>query len=218
MADEDHDAEAFEAPDENWVEIRRASTPVEAQMVRDFLAEHGVKSAINGDSGGTRLPWQHTMMDIRIVISPRDVESAREVLTAMVATDADHPFRGPAPMERLERDDEPYVAKRSAVAAAMLGFMIPIGAGHFYARHGAAGTILCAGMVGSFLGVLLGRLGLAIAWAILVVIDVVGSRWAVKRFNEQRVPPESEQRKWAMAAVVVAFVAAWFIGGGQGAG
>lgn len=212
MVDEDHAEDTLEdrdAPDENWVEVRRASTPVEAQMVRDFLADHGVKSAVNGDSGGTRLPWQHTMMDIRIVVAPGDLENAREVLAAMVATDTDHPFRGPAPMDR---EEEPYVAKRSAVAAAMLGFMIPIGAGHFYARHGAAGTILCAGMIGSFLGVMLGRYGLAIAWALLVVVDIVGSRWAVKRFNEQRVPPDSEQRKWAMGAVAVAFLAAWFIG------
>ena len=73
----------------DWVEVRRASTPVEADMVRDFLRDHGVRSAVNGDSGGTRLPWQHTMMDIRIVVSPKDLVEAREVLEANVEPSMD---------------------------------------------------------------------------------------------------------------------------------
>jgi hypothetical protein len=193
----------------NWVEVRRASTPVEADMVRDFLRDHGVGSAINGDSGGTRLPWQHTMMDIRIVVAPKDVDDAREVLAAMVAESAEHPFRGAPPPPRDE-DDAPFVAKRSVIAGAMLAVMVPIGAGHFYARHGAAGTILCAGVVGSFFGILLGHRGLAITWAILLAVDVVGSFFAVRRFNAQRIPAESVQRQRALIAVIVAFGIGWF--------
>ena len=34
----------------------------------------------------------------------------------------------------------------------MLAFFVPIGAGHFYARHGAAGTIFAVGMIGAVLG------------------------------------------------------------------
>lgn len=194
----------------NWIEIRRASTPVEADMVRDFLREHGVRSAVNGDSGGTRLPWQHTMMDIRIVVAPKDVDDAREVLAAMVADTAEHPFRGAPPVPK--EDDEPYVAKRSVVAGAILALMVPIGSGHFYARHGAAGTILCAGIVGSFLGILFGHRELAVTWALLVAVDVVGSFFAVRRFNMERVPPEGLQRQLAVGAVIVAFGIGWFSG------
>lgn len=196
----------------NWIEVRRASTPVEADMVRDFLRDHGVRSAVNGDSGGTRLPWQHTMMDIRIVVAPKDVEDAREVLAAMVADTTEHPFRGVPPAPRDEEEDAPYVAKRSVVAAAMLGLLVPIGAGHFYARHGAAGTILCAGVVGSFLGIVFGHSELAVTWALLLAVDVVGSFFAVRRYNEQRVPPESRQRQLAAVAVIVAFGIGWFGG------
>lgn len=194
----------------DWVEVRRATTPVEADMVRNFLRDHGVPSAINGDSGGTRLVWQQTMMDIRIVVAPSDLENAREVLAAMTADTIEHPFRGAPPLPRDE--EEPYVVERSMMAAPMLAFLVPIGAGHFYARHGAAGTILCAGIAGSFLGILLGHLELAVTWGILVAVDVVGSVLAVRRFNAQQVPPESTQRSWAIAALVVAFAIGGFLG------
>lgn len=196
--------------DGDWVEVRRATTPVEADMVRDFLRDHGVPSAINGDSGGTRLVWQQTMMDIRIVVAPKDLENAREVLAAMTADTAEHPFRGAPPVAR--DDDEPLVEKRSMIAAPMLGVLVPIGAGHFYARHGAAGTILCAGIAGSFLGIWLGHLELAVTWGMLVAVDVVGSVFAVRRFNAQRVPAESVQRSWAIAALVIAFAVGGFVG------
>jgi hypothetical protein len=202
---------ALEAPEEgDWVEVRRATTPVEADMVRNFLRDHGVPSAINGDSGGTRLVWQQTMMDIRIVVAPSDLDNAREVLAAMTADTAEHPFRGAPPVVRDE--EEPYVATRSMLAAPMLAALVPIGAGHFYARHGAAGTILCAGVAGSFLGILLGHLELAVTWGILVVVDIAGSVLAVKRFNAQQVPTESVQRGWAIGAVVIAFAVGGFLG------
>lgn len=203
--------DAFDAKDEgDWVEVRRATTPVEADMVRNFLRDHGVPSAINGDSGGTRLVWQQTMMDIRIVVAPSDLENAREVLTAMTAHTTEHPFRGAPPVARDE--EEPYVATRSMMAAPMLAALVPIGAGHFYARHGAAGTILCAGVAGAFLGIMLGHLELALTWGILVVVDIAGSVLAVKRFNAQRVPTESVQRGWAIGAVVIAFAIGGFLG------
>ena len=194
----------------DWLEVRRASTPVEADMVRDFLKDHGVRSAINGDSGGTRLPWQHTIMDIRIVVSPRDLDEAREVLAAMVADTSEHPFRGAPPVVREE--EAPYVKPRSVMAAMMLGWMVPIGSGHFYARHGAAGTLLCAGIAGSFIGIMLGHPELVVSAAILVATDVAGAYWAVRRFNQGRVPAESVQRKWATGAVLAAFAAAFVVG------
>ena len=215
MADdgaEDAATSSAEKDEGDWVEVRRATTPVEADMVRNFLRDHGVPSAINGDSGGTRLVWQQTMMDIRIVVAPGDLENAREVLAAMTADTTEHPFRGAPPVVRDE--EEPYVAKRSMMAAPMLAVLVPIGAGHFYARHGAAGTLLCAGIAGSFLGILLGHLELAVTWGILVAVDVVGSVFAVRRFNAQRVPPENVQRAWAIAAVLLAFAVGGFLGRG----
>ena len=195
----------------DWVEVRRASTPVEADMVRDFLRDHGVRSAINGDSGGTRLPWQHTIMDIRIVVAPKDIDEAREVLEAMVSDANEHPFRGAPPTVRDDKDDAPFEKSRSVMAAMMLAWLVPIGSGHFYARHGAAGTLLCVGIVGAFLGVLLGHPETAVAAGILVGIDVIGAYWAVKRHNQGRIPPEGVQRQWAIGAVIAAYAVAMVV-------
>lgn len=206
-----------DADDEgDWIEIRRFAAPTETEMIRDFLHDHGIRVRVHGAiNTATRLPWTVVANDSRIMVHPDDVEQAREVLVAMEKGDAvDQPFRGPEQTRKKKRDDEEeFVQKRSALGAAFLAFIVPIGAGHFYARHSAAGTILCAGIVGSVLGMFFGgHFELSRAWAMLVVIDMVGARWAVKRFNEGRVPPEGAQRLWAGAAVLISFGIAWFTG------
>jgi len=199
----------------DWVEIRRNVDPLRADMICDFLRDHAVRVAVRGSTTATRLPWSETSNVIRVVVHPGDVAKANDALVAMEAGEAvEQPFRGRGPKPADKGDDEPYVQKRSALGAAFLGLLIPIGAGHFYARHGAAGTILCAGIVGAVLGMWIGgHWELGRAWGILVVVDMVAARWAVKRFNEGRVPPEGTQRAWAMFAVVAAFAIAWLSAG-----
>jgi hypothetical protein len=196
--------------DRDWVEVRRFDDAIGATMIRDFLKDHGVRVAIRGNPQATRMTWSQTTDVLRIVVAPSDLETAREALAAMNAGDT-HPFRGPsAPPE--DGPEEKFVKPRSAAGAAVLAFFVPIGAGHFYARHGAAGTILCIGMVSAVVAsVVLGRVELFRAWVILIAVDAIGSFWAVRRFNQKRVPPDSVQRQWAMGAVVVAFVAAWLL-------
>jgi hypothetical protein len=199
---------------DEWVEVRRSSDAIGADMICDFLREHEVRAAIRGNTRATRMTWSATTDLIRIVVAKADLEKAHEALAAMSAGDT-HPFRGPSPPPAEgEEIEDAFVKPRSALAAAMLGLLVPMGAGHFDARHGAAGTILCAGTVGSVLGMwLTGRPELARAWAILVVLDVVGSVLAVRRFNRQQVPAENVQRRWAMGAVAIAFVVAWLSSG-----
>jgi hypothetical protein len=98
------------------------------------------------------------------------------------------------------------------MAAALLALLVPIGAGHFYARHGAAGSVLCAGIAGALLGLVLGHRELTLAWALLVLFDGVGATLAVRRFNAQSVPTDAAQRRFATVALVVAFGAAWLVG------
>ncbi len=192
----------------DWVEVRRVTDAIGADMIRDFLDEHGVRVAIRGNPQATRMTWSQTSDVLRIVVAPSDLEKAREALAAMT-TDTVHPFRGPAPVDDPDERADRFEKPRSALGAAFLGVIVPIGGGHFYARHGAAGTILAAGVVGAVLGMFFaGRPELGTAWGLIVVADVVGSIWAVRRFNAKRVPPEGVQRGWAIAAVVVAFAAA----------
>lgn len=195
--------------EDDWVEVRRFTDSIGADMIRDFLHEHDVRVAIRGNPQATRMTWSATTDVIRIVVARADLEKANEALAAMTAGDA-HPFRGASPIDDEDDKGETFVKPRSALGAAVLSLLVPIGAGHFYARHGAAGTVLCAGIVGSVLGIWFGgRYDLARAWGILVLIDMVGSIWAVRRFNQNRVPAERMQRGWAMVAVVLAFAVSW---------
>jgi hypothetical protein len=149
------------------------------------------------------------LTDIRITVPKASAEEAEEALRALDAGTADnHPFRGGG--SGPESYEKPVEQKKWAFAP-MLGFLVPIGAGHFYARHGHAGTILAAGIVASVLGAWLGLSQLLLASIALVVIDIVTSPLAVRRFNAGRVSPEGSQRAWALTAVVLSFGAAMLV-------
>lgn len=118
-----------------------------------------------------------------------------------------HPFRG----ARGDAAPESYQAPvdtRKWPFAMVLAPLVPIGAGHFYARHGASATILAAGILGCVLGVQMGMPSLFAAAPILVALDFLLSPLAVRRFNAGRVPAEMTQRAWALGAVVAAIAAA----------
>lgn len=206
--DAEGEAEVSEEDSEDWVEVRRFDDAIGVTMIRDFLLDHDVRAAIRGNPQATRMTWSQTTDNLRIVVAPADLEKAREALAAMSAGDA-HPFRGPAPLAE-EESEEKFEKPRSGLGAAMLACFVPIGAGHFYARHGAAGTIFAIAMIGAVLGsVVFGHLELFRAWMFLIVIDAVGSFFAVRRFNQKRVPSEAVQRQWAMGAVIAAYGLAW---------
>jgi hypothetical protein len=207
----DPDADADPADEADWVEVRRFDDAIGATMIRDFLQDHGVRVALRGNPLATRMTWSQTSDNLRIVVAPADLERAREALAAMSTGGDTHPFRGASP----PADDEPepaaaFVKPRSGLGGAILALFMPIGAGHFYARHGAAGTVLGAGMVGAGLaGALLRQPFLYRAWALLWLVDIFGTFAAVRRFNAQRVPSESRQRRVAAGVVVLALLFVW---------
>ena len=195
-------------PDEevDWVEILRVHDRFESDVTVGFLRDHDVPVQTSGGAN-TALPMMG-LTDLRILVPRADLERAAQVLTAMNRGQGDaHPFRD-APPEPYE----PPVARRKALFATMLALLVPIGGGHFYARHGAAGTILAAGIVGGFLGARLGMFGLIYASVLLVVADAIAAPFAVRRSNRGDVPSEGTQRAWALAAVVGAYVVALAIG------
>ena len=194
----------------DWIEVRRITDRIGAEMIRDFLEEHGVRVAIRGNPQATRMTWSQTSDLIRIVVAPGDVEKAHEALAAVTAGDA-HPFRGGAPPDDEDERPERFVKPRSPLGAAFLAVIVPIGGGHFYARHSAFGTILACGIIGAVVGaVLTGRIELVRTWGLLVLVDAIGAVLAVRRFNEKRVPSDGVQRGWAIAAVLLAFATSAF--------
>jgi hypothetical protein len=196
------DLESSREEEIDWVEIVRVHDRFQADVTAGFLRDHGVPVQTAG-GGSTALPMMG-LTDLRILVPRADVERAGQVLEAMKRGAAEaHPFRDAPP--------EPYeapVAKRRAAFAVMLALLVPIGGGHFYARHGAAGTLLAAGMIGGVLGARFGVPALVYASALLVVIDAVTAPFAVRRTNKGATSNEGSQRMWALAAVVAAYVLA----------
>ncbi|MDB4943450.1 MAG: hypothetical protein JWP97_2984 [Labilithrix sp.] len=207
-----------EADEEDWVEIRRFTDRIGAEMIRDFLADHDVRVAIHGNPQATRMTWSQTSDILRIVVAREDLESANEVLAAMTAGEQ-HPFRGPIPDRASveEELDEPAPASRfekpkGRLSAAVLALVLPIGAGHFYAQHAAAAKVLCVGMLASFLLAMVGHQPAFFrVWALLVLVDAVGAFFAARRYNERRVPSDRTQQLAAFGAVVAAFAVAWLL-------
>jgi hypothetical protein len=185
--------------DAEWVELLRVYDRFEADITVGFLRDHGVPVQTSGGAN-TALPMMG-LSDVRILVPRADVERGAQALSAMNRGQADaHPFRDAPP--------EPYespVVQRKALFATMLALLVPIGGGHFYARHGAAGTVLAGGIVGGFLGAYLG------ASALLVVLDALLSPLAVRRMNGDAVPGDGAQRSWAFAGVVAAYLFALLV-------
>jgi hypothetical protein len=196
------DLEARREEEIDWVEIVRVHDRFEADVTAGFLRDHGVPVQTAG-GGSTALPMMG-LTDLRILVPRADLERAGQVLEAMKRGAAEaHPFRDAPP--------EPYeapVAKRKAAFAVMLALLVPIGGGHFYARHGAAGTLFAAGIIGGVLGARFGAPALVYASALLVVIDAVAAPFAVRRTNRGAASTEGSQRGWALAAVAAAYVLA----------
>jgi hypothetical protein len=199
-----------DADEDEWVELRRFDDPLRADMVKNFLRAHGVHVGMRGDPGVTAVLNRFaTIVDIRLDVRQSELVSAREALAAMEAEGVDQPFRGGHRVETEEVAEDKEPAPRKTAFAIFLAMLFPIGAGHFYAGHTAAGTLLGAGIVAGGLGGFLGdRPELFHAAAILLVIDIALSHWAVKRHNASRIPPENVQRRWAAVAVAVAFAIA----------
>jgi hypothetical protein len=186
----------------DWVELLRVHDRFQADITVRFLEDHGVRVQTSGGAN-TALPTLG-LTDVRILVAREDAERAAQALEAMRGGRPDeHPFRDAPP--------EPYeapVARKKAPFAVMLAVLVPIGGGHFYARHGAAGTVLAAGILGGFLASVLWVRSVVVTCWILVVVDAVFAPLAVRRANAGRITSEPRQRLWAIGAVVLAWILA----------
>ena len=189
-----------------WITVRSFDDPIEDEITTQFLKDHGIPVSLQGNSGSTAILNRFTtVLDIRVTVPATHLDEARDALEALAASSPEQPFRGKSPPTEM---DAP-VRKRSGAAAFILAFLVPIGSGHFYAQHTAGAIVLASGIVGGWLGILVGgRPELAVASGLLVALDAVGAPLAVKRLREGRVPSEATQRMVALVAVVFAFAAA----------
>ncbi|HWL89167.1 MAG TPA: hypothetical protein VNO21_25365 [Polyangiaceae bacterium] len=191
-----------------WVTLRRFDDQIAAEMTLNFLRDHDVTVTVLGNSvSTTMLNRFNTILDIRLAVPREELEMAQEALRGLEPDGelAEQPFRGPT--HRMKRDEEDGNAedsvdgqaprRRYRRAAILLAVLLPFGSGHFYARHNVAGGVFAAGIVGSTLLAMRAETDdpeLFILFATLFVFaDAIAAIFAVKRYNEGRVPEASAQ-------------------------
>ena len=194
-----------------WIEVRRFNDFVEADLVEQFLRDHGLRVQRTGNGAASMgLDRFTSVIDIRLLVPASSVLDAREALEAMATEVQDAPYRGQAPApEQAPDPDEPKEARRSPRAAFMLALLFPIGGGHFYARSNATGILFALAMLGGFgATVVLGVPTLLFGALLLVPLDAVGAYFAARRLNAGREWSPGKQRAWGTVAIVLAFGAA----------
>lgn len=188
--------------DVDWALLLQVHDRFQSEVTVQFLEDHGIEVQTSGGANWA-LPTI-SMTDVRLLVARADLERARQVLAAMRAENAGvHPFRD-APPEAYEAP----VSRRKGAFAAILALLVPVGGGHFYARHTAAGAILAAGIVGGLLGARFGMPFLVLGSGLLVLGDAASSPFAVRRANADEIPSDRAQRLWALVCVVGAYVVA----------
>jgi hypothetical protein len=199
--------------DPEWVLLRTFDDPALARMTLDFLHDHDIPVQTRGDSPeGVRNLY--SPFDIRIVVPSSRLEEALEVLEALTAEPArETPFRGPLPPPELASSgDEPSEAaqrKKNGAFGLVLAFLVPIGGGHFYARHSVAGAVIAAALVAFLVALGGGSVGAGAAWLTLIALDGLGSILAVRRANANRIPGPGRQALEALGLVGVAAAAGY---------
>lgn len=209
--------------DADWVVLRRYDDGLEAQIALDFLRANGVAVALQGNSGATSILNRFdTVMDIRLVVERADLEHAQEALAALTPSidqlEPEPPVSGNASLspyrdnraraDDLAHADDDAPKQRYRRAAFALAFAVPIGGGHFYARHEYTGGVLALGTVAYVAtGIVRGDVAFVLAAAIIVALDAVFAVRAVARHNRGATSTPGAQVALATAIVVGALFA-----------
>lgn len=204
--------EVSEDAEVDWRVVRTFDNPLSAQMTLDFLRAHDIRVETRGNSPDVAVLNRFTsVVDIRLVVPANQLEDALQVLAAMTNGEPTLPAVEESPgapaVEPAAR------SRRNPIAGAALALILPLGAGHFYARHNAAGTMMAAGIVGGVLGTLLGGpVELTLAAGFIVIIDAMLAPAAVRRTNVGRIPGDVRQRVFSFAVVATCYVLAIALG------
>ncbi|HEX4514646.1 MAG TPA: hypothetical protein VH054_13950 [Polyangiaceae bacterium] len=192
---------------DDWVLLRRYDDGLAAQIALDFLRDHGVPVSVRGNSGSMAvLNRFDTVLDVRLVVRQRHLESALEALSALETPGAPIEARE----ELLPISGHPYrdvqnaleIPQRYRRAAFALALMMPIGSGHFYAGENVAGVVFASAIAACVVS------AHAVAAVFVVACDALTSLSAVERHNAGKPASRSAQALRALACVAVAVMAA----------
>lgn len=94
---EDRDRRKHHGDQADLAEVTRVNGPFEADLIKNFLASHGITAVILGRTAPFVYPLTvDGMAEFRVLVQQSDAEKARELITAMPAPDDDPEPEKPA--------------------------------------------------------------------------------------------------------------------------
>jgi hypothetical protein len=204
---------------ERFVIVHRSFDPVQAELLGDILRDAGLAARVIGTRSGAAIGVGQVIMELHIEVPTSQAGQATDFLEAYFATDGQQLLREAGELDEDDDDsddeDAAPASPRRAVLAAGVALVMPLGAGHVYARRPWTAAVLAAAHVVGirylfshhWVDMLTGGL----IFAFLVAADVVGAVRAVRA--EQRGAHRSAAGQLVAGAVMalVAIVAARLI-------
>lgn len=94
---EDHDRRPPKEDDADLAEVTRVYGPFEADLIKSFLASHGIAAVVSGRTAPFVYPLTvDGLAEFKVLVKKNELEEARELLAARPAPDDDEGPEGPA--------------------------------------------------------------------------------------------------------------------------
>jgi len=219
------------AREDEFVTVATLYDPVQAEVIRDVLAQEGITATVPGTHHSALYGAAGSFVELRLQVRAGDADRATDIIAAMddessvVVDDSEEA----AELSRVEHVDPgsregapggepgagPYRSPpqkkrlrrpRLKRVAAFLSVGVTFGTGHLYARETLSGAMLT---VAELAALFAATTTPVVAWAIpvLMLVDLVGSMRAVDRHNAGSDLPKGSQaiRTGALAGVAYGF-------------
>jgi hypothetical protein len=86
----ENDARTPDGDDRDLVEVTRVFGPFEADLIKNFLASHGIGSIVRGRMAPFVYPFTvDGLAEFKVLVRPADLDTARELIAAMPAPESD---------------------------------------------------------------------------------------------------------------------------------
>jgi hypothetical protein len=167
---------------DRFVIVHRSFDPVQAEMLADVLRDAEIAVRVIGTRSGASIGVGQVIMEVHLEVPEPLAGQATDVLESFLTGDGAALLREQGAMgEGDEGDDEPPPREtpRTPLLGAGVALLLPLGAGHLYARRPWTAALVFAGHLTSLRLAMTGDWRF-IAWAItafvaLLAFDVIGA-------------------------------------------
>ena len=198
-----------------FVTVATMSDAIQAQMACDLLAEEGIAATAVGKEHGAMLGVYGAFLQIPLQVPADRAAEARELLTQSGLL-GPTPDGGDKPKSagRGHLRSVPTLGAKQAVTTAgsprqkrvaiFVAVALSFGAGHFYAREHVSGALLGIAELALIVLAVAGDAAVMGGVPLLMLVDLIGSLYAVRRYNDGR--PRSTDRQLVITGGLVALV------------